>query len=178
MAVCRGVGRMCVTSLLELVCSNLLSLSSKARLPPPPFSLCLALFAGRYVGCRQLSKRPSECMSSSSMFTHHLALVGSGTSVHTYGICPPSGCPRSSSPNIGCATGAHCVSRPFQYPIKYFAGRFRTPQVTLRRLSEALRSIDLQALSQDSELEIGLGLDTLDGSSAESINTSLEVSEG
>ena len=50
--------------------------------------------------------------------------------------------------------------------------------MTLRRLSEALRSIDLQALSQDSELEIGLGLDTLDGSSAESINTSLEVSEG
>lgn len=47
--------------------------------------------------------------------------------------------------------------------------------MTLRRLSEALRSIDLQALSQDSQLETGLGLDTLDGSSAESINTSLEV---
>lgn len=47
--------------------------------------------------------------------------------------------------------------------------------MTLRRLSEALRSIDLQALSQDSQLEIGLGLDTLDGSSAESISTSLEV---
>eukprot|EP00752_Nemacystus_decipiens_P002178 g2073.t1 len=50
----------------------------------------------------------------------------------------------------------------------------RDVQVTLRRLSEALRSIDLQALSQDSQLEIGLGLDTLDGSTAESINTSLE----
>lgn len=52
---------------------------------------------------------------------------------------------------------------------------FGTSQVTLRRLSEALRSIDLQALSQDSQLEIGLGLDTLDASSADSINTSLEV---
>eukprot|EP00903_Cladosiphon_okamuranus_P013442 g12520.t1 len=50
----------------------------------------------------------------------------------------------------------------------------RDVQVTLRRLSEALRSIDLQALSQDGQLELGLGLDTLDGSSAESINTSLE----
>ncbi|CAM9196609.1 unnamed protein product [Scytosiphon promiscuus] len=48
-------------------------------------------------------------------------------------------------------------------------------RVTLRRLSEALRSIDLQQLSQSSQMETGLGLEALDGSSKESINSSLEI---
>lgn len=47
--------------------------------------------------------------------------------------------------------------------------------MTLRRLSEALRSIDLQDLTQNSQMELGMGLEALDGSSAESINSSLEV---
>ncbi|CAN0251340.1 unnamed protein product [Pylaiella littoralis] len=51
----------------------------------------------------------------------------------------------------------------------------RDVQVTLRRLSEALRSIDLQDLTQNSEMELGMGLEALDGSSVESINSSLEI---
>lgn len=58
--------------------------------------------------------------------------------------------------------------------ILYTAAIFRW-QVTLRRLSEALRSIDVQALTESSEMEIGMGLEALDGSSAESINSSVEV---
>lgn len=49
-------------------------------------------------------------------------------------------------------------------------------QITLRRLSEALRSIDLQEISQAGQMETGLGLEALDGSSVESINSSLDVS--
>ncbi|CAM9537974.1 unnamed protein product, partial [Hapterophycus canaliculatus] len=51
----------------------------------------------------------------------------------------------------------------------------RDVQVTLRRLSEALRSIDLQELAQSSQMETGMGLEALDGSSKESINSSLEI---
>lgn len=48
-------------------------------------------------------------------------------------------------------------------------------QVTLRRLSEALRSTDLEELAQSSQMDLGLGLGALDGSSAETISASLEV---
>lgn len=48
-------------------------------------------------------------------------------------------------------------------------------QVTLRRLSEALRSTDLEELAQSSQMDLGLGLGALDGSTAETISASLEV---
>ncbi|CAM9355535.1 unnamed protein product [Ectocarpus sp. 8 AP-2014] len=51
----------------------------------------------------------------------------------------------------------------------------RDVRITLRRLSEALRSIDLQEISQSGQMETGLGLEALDGSSVESINSSLDI---
>ncbi|CAM9407914.1 unnamed protein product [Ectocarpus sp. 4 AP-2014] len=51
----------------------------------------------------------------------------------------------------------------------------RDVRITLRRLSEALRSIDLQKISQSGQMETGLGLEALDGSSVESINSSLDI---
>eukprot|EP00904_Undaria_pinnatifida_P003312 jgi/Undpi1/12982/HiC_scaffold_7.g02647.m2 len=50
----------------------------------------------------------------------------------------------------------------------------RDVQVTLRRLSEALRSTDLEELAQSSQMDLGLGLGALDGSTAETISASLE----
>lgn len=64
---------------------------------------------------------------------------------------------------------------PRTYLFLYDNNVFSCWQVTLRRLSEALRSIDLQDLTQNSEMELGMGLEALDGSSVESINSSLEV---
>ncbi|CAM9364573.1 unnamed protein product [Ectocarpus sp. 12 AP-2014] len=51
----------------------------------------------------------------------------------------------------------------------------RDVRITLRRLSEALRSIDLQKISQSGQMETGLDLEALDGSSVESINSSLDI---
>lgn len=50
----------------------------------------------------------------------------------------------------------------------------RDVQITLRRLSQALRSTDLEELAQSSQMDLGLGLGTLEGGSAENISASLE----
>lgn len=48
-------------------------------------------------------------------------------------------------------------------------------QVTLRRLSQALRSTDLEEVAKRSQDELGLGLEALEVGSAESITSNLEV---
>lgn len=79
---------------------------------------------------------------------------------------------------ISCQLPLRLTSGPvskFTPRIGRLASLCATSQVTLRRLSEALRSIDLQQLQQSSQMETGLGLEALDGTSKESINSSLEV---
>lgn len=77
---------------------------------------------------------------------------------------------------VGLMSPSRCPAR-----VPYLCQRVthlavRMLQITLRRLSEALRSIDLQEISQSGQMETGLGLEALDGSSVESINSNLDVS--
>lgn len=51
------------------------------------------------------------------------------------------------------------------------------PQETLRRLSQALSVTDFEGLAEKSNLELGLGLEALEGGGAASLSSSVEVND-